>query len=58
MLTLKYWLRIAHLDRSRGDPGVPVPRDHLPADYYRQRRLEEARRRIDREARKARDGES
>jgi hypothetical protein len=37
-------LNIAEMRRSLGDPGVPVPRDSLPPEWYAQRELEEAQR--------------
>jgi hypothetical protein len=41
MLTLKQIMKISRDRIRRGDPGVPVLRDSLPASYYEHKRAYE-----------------
>jgi len=39
MFTLSTLVRAIRWDGSYGEPGMPVPRDRLPASYYAGRRM-------------------
>jgi len=48
MLTGDMIKKVAKFDAQLGEPGMPVPRDSLPASYYREMNARENQRKFER----------